>query len=130
MVKLSDEEFAQMRERALTELKEIAIGRTTSPELVDNRISFCREFKEIEVIREPNHRIKITVEPSGKLCVGFTENNAKWLQNNINVLKKLVDEIVNSEGNIGIDKEKIKETRLALQEIEMYIYMLFPLANS
>ena len=129
----------ELQEKAFAELRELAIGSTIAPVLENGCVVFCREYKGIEVLRV-SERIrgtvvevtKITVGKAGNVCVGFCRHDAEWLQNNINILKKLIDEIINSKDNssvFGIDKEKIKEAKYALQDIQMYINMLFPFTS-
>ena len=138
MAKLSKKEFAQMKRRALTCLRHLAVGYDIEPFMTEGGcIKICKGYEQIESYEAPDRVINgkvvkvsvITVRGSGTVCENICRGDAEFLQNKINVLKNLVDEIMKSDPS-AFDKEKIKEAYFAVQDIQMYLNKLSPFIDS
>ena len=134
--KLSKKEFAEMKKRAIAQLRNIVTGYTIEPYMEDGCLHLCRGYEQIEVfsgvpevIEGESVRVtKITVRGNGTICLNICQQDTEWLINNINVLERLVQEIMRAKGKV--DKEKIREVYFILKNIEIFLDQLSPFIDS
>ncbi|ALG97064.1 hypothetical protein [Sulfolobus monocaudavirus SMV4] len=147
MTKLTRREFQEMKKKALTQLRHLALGYDIEPSIDDEGcLRLCKGYEKIEVLDVPQIpfrtftgkevliKNRIVVQGNGGYCFSICPSHAESLENYINILNDFVKMIACLEylkyNPSAFNKEKIVEAYSAVLNLKAYLSKLLPFTQS